>query len=470
MIAAGPLLAGCTLGPDFQEPPAPAATTYTKAAVATPGLALARDIPADWWTLFHCAPLDALIRQALTQNPDLAAAQASLHMAMENVKAQSAAFYPTVAAGLDASRNKQAAQLSPVLASPQLLYSLYQTQAVVSWTPDLWGANRRSVEALQAQADAQKYQLEATYVALAVNVTAAAIQEASLRAQIDTTQAVLQDERDILAIEQKQHALGQIAGPEIAAQQTVLAQTEQSLAPLRKQLAQQRDLLTRLAGRYPVDEIEQTFMPDGLALPQELPVSLPAQLVEQRADVRVAEENLHAASAQIGVAIAARLPNITLSANAGSVATQLGRLFGPGNGFWSVGGGLAGPVFDAGQLVHREDAAKAAYDLARAQYRGTVLSAFQNVADALHALESDGEAVRLAVAGETAADKSLSLARVQLAAGQVARLALLNAEVADQQARLATVSARAGQLADAAALLEALGGGWWNRPKTLAAQ
>jgi len=470
LVAAGPLLAACTVGPDFQKPPAPAATAYTKAPVAAPGLAMAHDIPADWWTLFHSASLDTLIRQAITQNPDLAAAQASLRVAMENVKAQNAAFYPTVTAGLDASRNKQGAQLSPVLASPQLLYSLYQAQAAFAWTPDIWGANSRSVEALQAQADAQKYQLEATYVALSANVTAAAIQEASLRAQIETTQAVIQDERDILAIEQKQHALGQIAGQDIAAQETVLAQTEQTLPPLQKQLAQQRDLLTRLAGRYPVDEIEQSFLPDSLALPQELPVSLPARLVEQRADVRVAEENLHAASAQVGVAIAARLPNITLSANVGSVATQLGQLFGPGNGFWSVGGGLAGTVFDAGQLAHKEEAAKAGYDLASAQYRGTVLSAFQNVADALHALESDGEAVRLSVAAETAAAKSLSLARAQLAAGQIARLAVLNAEVADQQARLATLSARASQLADAAALMQALGGGWWNRPEALAAQ
>ena len=470
LVAAGPLLAACTVGPDFQKPPAPAATAYTKAPVAAPGLAMAHDIPADWWTLFHSASLDTLIRQAITQNPDLAAAQASLRVAMENVKAQNAAFYPTVTAGLDASRNKQGAQLSPVLASPQLLYSLYQAQAAFAWTPDIWGANSRSVEALQAQADAQKYQLEATYVALSANVTAAAIQEASLRAQIETTQAVIQDERDILAIEQKQHALGQIAGQDIAAQETVLAQTEQTLPPLQKQLAQQRDLLTRLAGRYPVDEIEQSFLPNSLALPQELPVSLPARLVEQRADVRVAEENLHAASAQVGVAIAARLPNITLSANVGSVATQLGQLFGPGNGFWSVGGGLAGTVFDAGQLAHKEEAAKAGYDLASAQYRGTVLSAFQNVADALHALESDGEAVRLSVAAETAAAKSLSLARAQLAAGQIARLAVLNAEVADQQARLATLSARASQLADAAALMQALGGGWWNRPEALAAQ
>jgi NodT family efflux transporter outer membrane factor (OMF) lipoprotein len=466
LVAVGPLLAACTVGPDFQKPAAPPVGAYTKPALATqvegPRLVMARDIPADWWTLFHSAPLDALIRQAMQQNPDLAAAQASLRMAMENVKAQSAAFYPTVSGGLDASRNRQGAQLSPVLASSQLLYSLYQTQAVFSWTPDLWGGNRRSVEALQAEANAQNYQLQATHVALAANVTAAAIQEASLCAQIDATQTIIQDERNILAIERKQHTQGQIAGQDIAAQETVLAQAEESLAPLQKQLAQQRDLLTQLAGRYPADEIEQTFRLDELSLPQELPVSLPAQLVAQRADIRVAEENLHAASAQIGVAVAARLPNITLSANAGNVATQLGQLFGPGNGFWAVGAGLSQPVFDGGQLAHREDAAKAGYDLASAQYRGIVLAAFRDVADTLQAIHSDSEAVRLAGAAQTAAGKSLSLARAQWAAGQVARLALLNAEIADQQARLATIAARAGQLADAAALMQALGGGWWK--------
>lgn len=466
LAAVGPLLAACTVGPDFHKPPAPAVTAYTKSTVAARDeglrLAMARDIPGDWWSMFHSVPLDALIRQAIKQNPDLAAAQASLRMAMENVKAQSAAFYPTVTAGLDASRNKQGAQLSPVLASSQLLYSLYQTQAVFSWTPDLWGANRRSVEALQAEADAQKYQLDATYVALAANITATAVQEASLRAQIDTTLAIIQDERDILSIERKQHMLGQISGQEIAAQETVLAQTEQALAPLQKQLAQQRDLLTQLAGRYPADEIEQMFRLDDLVLPRELPVSLPGRLVEQRADIRVAEENLHTASAQIGVAIAARLPNITISANAGTVATQLGQLFGPGNQFWGIGAGLTQSVFNAGQLAHREEAAKAGYDLASAQYRSAVLSAFREVADTLHAIESDSQAVRLAAAAETAAGRSLSLARAQLEAGQVTRLALLNAEVADQQARLATIAARAGQLTDAAALIQALGGGWWN--------
>lgn len=472
LVTATPLLAACTVGPDFQKPPAPTVTAYTKPVAAGQGtvLVMGQDVPAAWWRFFHSASLDTLIRQAMKQNPDIASAEAALRVAIQNVKAQSATLYPSLGVGLNASRNRQSEQLSPVLASPQLLYNLYQAQAVFSWTPDLWGGNRRSVEALQAAADAQKYQLEATHVALAANVTAAAIQEASLRAQIEATQTIVRDEGTILEIERKQHLLGQISGQEVAAQETLLAQTEAGLPPLQKQLAQQRDLLTQLAGRYPADEIEQTFRLNELTLPNALPVSLPARLVEQRADIRVAEESLHAASAQVGVAIAARLPNITLSANAGTVATQLGQLFGPGNQFWSVGAGLTQPVFDGGQLAHREDAAKAAYDQASAQYRGTVLAAFRDVADCLHAIESDGEAVRLAEVAETAAGKSLSLARAQLAAGQVARLALLNAEVADQQARLAVVMARAGQLADAAALIEALGGGWWNSHEEMASQ
>lgn len=462
-------LLGCTVGPDFQKPQGPAVTRYTKeealAPAAGPQLVTDRDIPADWWSLFRSPPLDALIRQTIRQNPDLAAAQASLRVAMENVKAQSAAFYPSITAGLDGTRNRQSAQLSPVLASSELLYSLYQAQLGFSWTPDIWGGTRRSVEALQAAADAQRYQVEATYLALAANVTAAAIQEASLRAQIAATQAIIQDQQEILAIERKQHLLGQISGQEIAAQETLLAQTQATLPPLQKQLAQQRDLLTVLAGRYPQDEIAQSFSLDQLTVTAPVPVSLPVRLAEQRPDIRMAQENLHAASAQIGVAVAARLPNVTLSANVGSVATQFGQLFDSASGFWTVGAGLTEPLFDGGLLAHREQAARAEFDRAAAVYRSTLLSAFQNVADVLQALQSDSETLRLASTVLASADKSLALARTQLALGQTARLALLNAQVVDSQARLALATARANQLSDIAALMQALGGGWWNKPE-----
>ncbi|HUO03246.1 MAG TPA: efflux transporter outer membrane subunit [Rhizomicrobium sp.] len=469
------LLTACTMGPDFVAPAPPAAGTYTKEPLApasgdasikggTPQTyAMGRDIPAEWWSLFRSPDLDALVRASIAGNPNLTAAQASLRVAMENVKAQIGAYYPQVNAGLGASRQENSVILSPTLASNDLLFNLYQAQLGASWTLDLWGANKRQVEALRAAAEAQHYQLESAYVALTTNVVAAAVQEASLRDQIAATNQMLAAERQILTIEQHQKELGQIAGADLATQEVVVAQTEQTLPPLQKQLAQTRDLLTALAGRLPSDEIPQTFTLDALTLPVELPVSLPAKLVEQRPDIKIAEANLHAASAEVGVAIANMLPNITLSAADGTVGTELGHLFGPGAGFWSIGAGLTQPIFDGGQLLHKSRAARATLDQASAQYQATVIAALQNVADALHALQADGDGLRTAAAAQAAAQKSFDIARRQMDAGQIDRLALLQAQQAYLQTRLALSQAEAARFADTAALFQALGGGWWNR-------
>ena len=338
-------LLGCTMGPDFKPPAPPAANAYTKApltqtsgdasvmAGAPQAYAMDRDIPGEWWTLFRSPELDVLVRASIANNPNLTAAQAALNAAMENVKAQIGAYYPQVTGGVAASRQSNSVILSPTLASNNvLMFSLYQAQLGASWTLDLWGANKRQVEALRAQAEAQHYQLEATYVALTANVVAAAVEEASLRDQIAITGEMLAAERQILAIEQRQKDLGQIAGADVAAQQVIVAQTEETLPPLEKQLAEQRDLLTALAGRLPSDEIPQSLVLDKLTLPQELPVSLPAKLVEQRPDIKIAEANLHAASAEVGVAIANMLPNISLNASYGTVGTEVSQLFGPGAG------------------------------------------------------------------------------------------------------------------------------------------
>jgi NodT family efflux transporter outer membrane factor (OMF) lipoprotein len=468
------IVTGCTVGPDFKTPPPPVTSGYSKQPLNNPlesttgaggnaqEFVSGQDIPAQWWSLFRSQPLDALIKRALNTNPDLQSAQAAVRVAMENVKAQIGGYYPTIGAGFNASRNKNAAQLSPVLASSTLLYNLYQAQLSVSWTPDIWGGNRRQVEALTAQADAQRYQLRAIHVALTSNIVAAAIQEAALREQIAATNAIIAGERRILEIEQRQKALGQIGGADVAAQQVVLAQAEQLLPTLQKQLAQQRDLLTALAGNLPADEIEETFSLYSLTLPDRLPLTLPSKLVEQRPDIRMAEENMHAAIAEIGVSVANMLPNITLSASDGTVATTFAQLFSPGNGFWNVGAGVVQPVFDGGALLHRSRAARAAYDQAAAQYRSTVITAFQNVADTLHAIQSDGEVLQTAVAAQTAAAKSLAIAQNQVSAGQIGRITLLNAEQAYQQTRIALIQAQANRFGDTAALFQALGGGWWN--------
>ena len=466
------LLAGCTVGPDFQKPAAPAVGTYTEEALRPAGQMLepGADIPADWWTLLHAPALDSLVQQALANNPDLQSANAALRVAMEGLKAGEGLQYPTVGLGLTASRNKDSAALSPVLASSALFYSLYQTQLSVSWSPDIWGGTRRQMEALQAQVDAQRYQLQAVHLLVASSVAAAAIQEASLREQIAATKEIIADAQRIATIAQRQNDLGQIASGDVAAQRVLLAQAQATLPPLEKQLAIQRDQLKALAGKLPADRLGETFRLVDLSLPNTLPLSLPSSLAAQRADIRMAEENLHAASAAIGVATANMLPSVTLSADLGSVATSLGHAFGPGNEFWNLGAGLAQPLFDGGTLRHRKKAAEAAYDVAAAQYRRTVIAAFQNVADTLYAIVADAQTERAAAMAEQAAAHSLDLAHRQLELGQVNRSTLLLAQQAHQQTSIALIQVRATRYVDTIALFAALGGGWQKEQEDKNAQ
>jgi NodT family efflux transporter outer membrane factor (OMF) lipoprotein len=474
------LLAACAVGPDYKRPAPPNAAGYTPGplpettasadtvAGAPQRFVSGLDLPDQWWTLYHSPPLNALIEQALKANPSVEAARAALRQGRETVYAQQGAYYPQVSASLSASRNlTPTGAVSPASASGSPYYSLITPQLNVSFVPDIFGENVRTVESLSAQAENQRFQLEATYLTLSANVVAAAVQDASLRAQIATIRETIRIETDLLAILHKQSALGQVAGVDVAAQEAALAQAELGLPPLNKQLAQQRDLLAALAGHVPSDDVAAYFELASLDLPLDLPVSLPAKLVEQRPDVRAAEASLHAASAQIGVAVAARLPQITLTGSAGSSANQFAALFTPGNNFFSISAGLTQPIFQGGTLLHKQRAAEAAVDQAAAQYRGTVLTAMQNVADTLHALLSDADALRAAVAAERAAGRSLDIMRRQLQLGQIAYLALLNAEQTYQQARLSLVQAQANRLADTAALFQALGGGWWNRPNSI---
>jgi NodT family efflux transporter outer membrane factor (OMF) lipoprotein len=422
------------------------------------------DIPGRWWELFHSRQLNQLVEQSLRANPTLSAAQAALRLARENDYSQRGQYFPQVTAGFSASRNLTATgAVSPASASGNPYYSLITPQLNVSLVPDVFGANRRSVESLEALADSQRFQLEATYLTLTSNVVAGAIQEASLRGQIAATEETIKLESGLMTILQKQFALGQVSGADVAAQRAALAQAQLLLPPLQKQLAQQRDALTALAGHYPSEEVSQQFDLADLQLPLDLPLSLPARLVDQRPDVRAAEANLHSASALIGVAVAARLPQISLTATLGNSANSVAQMFTPGTNFWTVAAGLTAPVFEGGTLLHKQRAAEASFDQAAAQYSNTVLTAMQSVADSLRALQADANALAAAVASEQAAGRSLSIVQRQLQLGQIAYLVLLNAENTYQQARLAVVQAQANRLADTAALFQALGGGWWNR-------
>jgi NodT family efflux transporter outer membrane factor (OMF) lipoprotein len=469
------ITAGCAVGPNFKRPAAPNVPGYTPSLATSTSsspnvaggeaqtFAQGRDIPGDWWTLFHSKPLNDLIERSLKNNPDLKSAQAALLVARENTLAQRGAYYPSVSGSFSATRAKTSNELSPVPNASVFQYSLFTPEVSVSFVPDVFGLNRRTVESLKAQQEQARYVVAATNITLSSNVAAAAIQETSLRAQIDATNQLIEINTNMLHVLQKQFIAGYVGRLDVAAQEAQLAQVAATLPPLLKQLAQQRDLLAVLSGGFPNEDLVEKFELSSLQLPQELPLTLPSKLVEQRPDVLQAEENLHSASALIGVARANRLPSFNLTGDMGSMALAFGDIFSAGNGFRDVTGSVTQPIFQGGTLMHRERAARAAYVQADEQYRSTVLTAFQNVADTLHALEQDADGLKAAVAARDAAKVTLDLTTKQMQAGYVSYLALLSAEQAYQQAVISLVQAQSNRYADTAALFQALGGGWWNR-------
>lgn len=466
------LLAGCAAGPDYARPPLNLPAQYTSAPAGSTeaeGVPLPRfspelDVPAQWWQAFRSEPLNALVAQSLAGNPTIEAADAALRVAQENEAADRAAFWPSVALGYSPTRQRVAGAVASPVSSNANLYTLHTAQVTVSYTPDVFGATRRQVEGAQAQTEQQRFQTLAARLSLSSNVVAAAITEASLRAQQRATLAIIADQKEVLQAYRKQLGLGQVAVADVDAQEASLAATEATLPPIDKQLAQQRNLLATLAGRYPGEGVAAHFELDALQLPGELPQTLPSTLVEHRPDVRAAEAQLQAASAAIGVAVAARLPNVTLGASYGSSAYTLSQLFKSSSLFWSLAGNVTQTVFDGGALKHREAAARASFDQAAAQYRATVLSAFQDVANALEAIDADTRALQAALKAERTASQSLARTRTQVRLGDASPLALRIAQQAEQQAQLNLVQARALRLTDAAALFQALGGGWWNAP------
>jgi NodT family efflux transporter outer membrane factor (OMF) lipoprotein len=467
----------CKKPPDFIPPAAPTTSDYlpeplpptTHSAATTGGQAQRfirdMDIPARWWELFASTQLDTLVERALAANPTVDAAKAALRIAHENALAQRAAFFPTLQANITPTWQKNSAALSPTLSSNAPTFALYTTQVSVAYTPDVFGGNRRQEESLKAQEETQRFELEATSLTLISNVVAAAVQEASLREQIAATKHIIDAETTLLELLRRQQILGQSAKSDVVVQETALAQAQTTLPPLEKALGQTRDALSALAGRFPDEKLPETFELSRLELPRDVPISLPSRLVKQRPDVRAAEEQLHVATANVGVSIADMLPQFTLSGNVGTATTDITQAFAVANSFWTLGGNITQTLFDAGALRHKKRAEVAAVDQAAAQYRLTVLTAFQNVADTLRALQSDADTLRAAVVAQHAAAKSLTYAQTQLRLGGGSMLGVLNAEQSFQQTEIVLIQAKAARFADTAALFQALGGGWWNRTR-----
>ncbi|MFZ6862572.1 efflux transporter outer membrane subunit [Undibacterium sp. Ji67W] len=476
-------LGGCALGPNYQRPAQTLPDTYlsnTKSNVENDAsevnggskvesqkLIEGRDIPAEWWALFHNQALNELVVASLKNNPTIDAAKAALRGAKESTAAQEAAFFPTVSASYSPTRQRVAKPLASPAASGATYYDVQTASVSVSYTIDVFGGTRRQVESGTAQEQNQRFQLEAAYLTLASNVTNAAIQQAMLRGQIRATQEVVQSQKQLLKMFERQLALGQVGQADVATQEAALAASEALLPPLEKQLAIQRDLILALSGRYPNGTDVARFELDDLHLPSELPLTLPSKLIEQRPDVRAAEEQMHAASAAIGVAVANRLPNISIGAtNYGTAAENFADLLKSSGAFWNLAANITQPIFDGGALKHKQAAAEAAYDQAVAQYRSTVLGAFQNVADSLQAIQHDANAYAAAYKSEQASLKSVTIARKQFALGDISTASLLLAEQAYQQAKSALVQAQANRLSDTVALIQSLGGGWMNKNET----
>jgi NodT family efflux transporter outer membrane factor (OMF) lipoprotein len=491
------VIAGCEVGPDFKRPDAPTANGYaptkaiTEATASAPVLAgetqrfsTAADIPFDWWTLFQSPQINSLIQRAFKANPSIEAAQAALRQAQEYVTAQQGFFYPTVSASYSPSRTKLAGNMGgnspgvqgngnviqtysnppgPPPYNAPVYYNFHVAQLTVGYVPDVFGLNRRQVESAEAQKAAQKLQLEATYITLASNVVAAALQEASIHAQLEAMKRIVAINKETLDLLYTQLKFGDVSGLEVAAQESSLASAEQALTLLQKQMEQTRDLIRALVGNLPNEDVDEQFELSTLHLPQELPLSLPSKIVEQRPDVRAAEEQLHFASAEAGVAIANRLPQFTVTGAIGGMADTPGWMFRTGGGFFNLAASVSQTIFDGGTLRARSRAAEQALLQAGALYRSTVITALQSVADTLYTVQSDANALKASAASAQATQTAFDLTSTQYRLGAINYQTQLAAEQNYQLSVINLVQAQTNRLGDTATLYQALGGGWWNR-------
>ncbi|MBS0382854.1 MAG: efflux transporter outer membrane subunit [Proteobacteria bacterium] len=464
-------LAGCAAGPNFRAPVAPKVDRYTVAPLPDATLATStaggdaqrflagENVPQRWWTTFGNAELDRRVRQAFQRSPSIATAEAALRQAEETARAARGSLFPSLDANAGATRAKESG-IQTGTGKALGPYTVYNAGVSVGYVFDIFGGVRRGIEAQQAQADVSRAQLDATYLALAANVVTASLQEASLREQVKATREIVDSLKQVLDITEKQQAIGAKSLSDTLAVRSQLAATEATLPPLEKLLAATQNQLATYLGVTPAQLQLQPVTLDEVSLPTGVPVSLPSVMVAQRPDIRAAAAQLHAATAAVGVATADMLPRLTLNGSLTSQSLTTSGLFAAGSGGWSIGLGLLQPLFHGGQLLHQKRAAEAGMDAALANWQQAVLTAFQNVADALQALDYDAQSLKAQSASERDAARLLSLTRTQYQVGAVDYLTLLSAERQYQQARIAEIAARTSRLADTAALYAALGGGW----------
>ncbi|GBR12928.1 efflux transporter outer membrane subunit [Asaia spathodeae] len=477
--AAALALSGCAIGPDFHRPAVPGnagyqstalpgsvhGTSNSGAAGAAQTLTVGADLSGEWWKALGAPQLDALVARALQNNPSLKSAQASLKAAYEQTKVAGAPLLPSISASFNPTRNKTSKALSPVPGNNEMLYNLHTLQLNISYQPDLWGGLRRQVENQAAQAEMQRFQLIATTNTLVNTLIVTLITQSSVNAQIEATKDIIATQQKLLDVMEKQYRLGDIAEAQVLAQKAALAQAQATLPPLHLQAEQAHDQIAALVGVTPNEMLPEIPL-ETYRLPATLPVSLPSALLSQRPDIRAAESQMHSASAQVGVAIANRLPNVQLSATPGQAINAMSQFFTPGYGNWSIGAMVAQPIFQGFELMHLERQARDNLLAATEQYKNTVLTSMQNVADTLHALQDDSDALTISAANEDAAVRSLRISQSQMSYGDISPILLQAAVQIELEARLNLIQAKATRFTDSVALFQALGGGWWHRNDT----
>jgi NodT family efflux transporter outer membrane factor (OMF) lipoprotein len=460
-------LCGCAVGPDFHEPAAPDAPSYTRealpaatqAAGVTQTLVVANNALPAWWMQFHSDALNRLVDTALQRSPTLDEARAKLVEARENYIAQAGATeFPAVDATLSGTRQKvnPAAFGIPIVPNPGP-FTLFNASVSVSYALDVFGGNRRALEALLAQVDYQTYELDAARLSLAGNVVSTAIRRASLQQQLALTQQLSDAQAHQLTIVEGRYAAGGVAQLDVRTQRTLLAQTRAQIPPLTTQLAQADHQLAILLGVAPSQADFNDITLDALHLPDTVPVTLPSILARERPDIRASEALLHQASANVGVATANLYPQFVVSAGIGSERTRVEDVVNSLN-VWNLGLNLTQPIFHGGELRAKKRAAQAAYDAAFASYRQTVLQALQQVADTLHALNDDARELQARDDAASEAQASVTIAQAQYAAGGVSQFSLIDTQRQALQTALDKTRAQADRLADTAALFQALGG------------
>ncbi len=464
------LLSACTVGPAWHRPPAPTVATYTastaapasaSSTVTPPKLQVGAAVDPQWWRAFGSAPLDRLVDAALAHNPDIEAAQATVEQAQHLLRATRGAFYPQVALGLGAERQRSSGAASGGRVGPQL-YNLYTGQVEVSYAPDVFGLSRLATHDAQARVDIARYRLAAARLAIAGNVVATTIDLAALDAQLDAMAHTLHDQQQVLDLARTQYRLGATSQFDVLTQQSLLASSQAQQVTLQQARDAALHLLATYLGRFPAQAGTLTLPAiDQLQLPTALPLSLPSALVHERPDILAAEAQLRAANAEVGIAVARMYPNVELSAAWGVQGNHTDGLFSPASRIWNVAAGLVQPIFEGGTLKAEKQASEAAYRGVFADYQSTVLGAFRDVADVLRALDHDAGLLAAQDDALQAAQQANQLVAAQYRAGGVNYLGLMTSQVRLEAARMAQIKARAQRYADATALYVALGGGQW---------